>query len=630
VAETDFDGRTVTYAHDNAGRLAAITDALGHTSRFERDVLGQVTRKTAPDQVTEFTYTSTGRLAGASTAEATLLRTYTVAGQVLSETVNGRTIAHEYDLMGRRTRRTTPTGVVSTWNHDAAGNCLEVTSGGRTISFTHDAAGQELGRTVGTTTLTRSVDARGRLTAQSVLDAAGDAVLARGYAYRPDGHLVRIDDQLNGTRHFDLDVVGRVTQVRAREWTERYTYDEAGNQTSAAWPATHAGHDATGPRSYVGTRITRAGGIRYEHDAAGRIVLRQKTRMSRRPDTWRYTWNSEDRLTSVTTPDGIQWRYLYDPLGRRIAKMRLATDGVTVVEQTTFVWDGATLCEQTTSAAELPRPVTLTWDHQGLHPVAQIERVGAAEATQDEIDDRFFAIVTDLVGTPTELIDETGRIAWRTRTALWGTTTWPSGSTTYTPLRFPGQYFDPETELHYNHHRHYDPETARYLTADPLGLAPAPNPSAYVDNPHAWTDPLGLAPRCEDLIPGFRKQTDHPLSRRIHIGEDGKVTITGKGALYVNLSGDIGHTVRFRGESGQIVEFQISSEFREQIRRTAIPQKQPDGLGFTKDEWKQLKRICPEISDPTMGDDLYGIPSGMLDEFRREVAKYPGRIVQES
>jgi hypothetical protein len=30
-----------------------------------------------------------------------------------------------------------------------------------------------------------------------------------------------------------------------------------------------------------------------------------------------------------------------------------------------------------------------------------------------------------------------------------------------------------------------------------------------------------------------------------------------------------------------------------------------------------------------MGDDLYGIPSGMLDEFRREVAKYPGRVVQE-
>ncbi|MFJ6703555.1 MULTISPECIES: DUF6531 domain-containing protein [unclassified Streptomyces] len=630
VAETDFDGRAVTYAHDPAGRLTTSTDALGQTSRFERDVLGQVTRKTAPDQVTDFTYTSSGRLATATTAEAALSRTYDLAGRVLSETVDGRAIAYEYDLTGRRTRRTTPTGLVSSWNHDAAGNCVEATNAGRTMSFAYDAAGQELGRSVGSITLTSGFDACGRLTAQSLLDTAGDAVVERGYAYRADGHLVRIDDRLNGTRHFDLDAVGRVRQVRAREWTERYTYDEAGNQTSADWPDAHAGHDATGPRDYVGTRITRAGSIRYEHDAAGRIVLRQKTRVSRKPDTWRYAWNSENRLVSVTVPDGTRYRYVYDPLGRRIAKTRLASDGVTVAERTTFTWDGATLCEQTTSSAKSPRPVTLTWDHRGLHPTAQIERAGADGATQDEIDSRFFAVVTDVVGTPTELVDDTGHVAWRSRATLWGTTTWLSGSTAYTPLRFPGQYFDPETELHYNYHRYYDPATARYLTADPLGLAPAPNPSAYVDNPHAWTDPLGLAPRCEDLIPGFRKQTDHPLSRRIHIGEDGKVTITGKGALYVNLSGDIGHTVRFRGEGGQIVEFQISSEFREQIRRTAIPQKQPDGLGFTKDEWKQLKRICPEISDPTMGDDLYGIPSGMLDEFRREVAKYPGKIVREN
>ncbi|MFF8790333.1 RHS repeat-associated core domain-containing protein [Streptomyces sp. NPDC015125] len=63
-------------------------------------------------------------------------------------------------------------------------------------------------------------------------------------------------------------------------------------------------------------------------------------------------------------------------------------------------------------------------------------------------------------------------------------------------MRFPGQYFDAETGLHYNFHRYYDPETAHYITPDPLGLAPTPNPSAYVHNPHGWTDPLGLTP-CE-------------------------------------------------------------------------------------------------------------------------------------
>ena len=58
--------------------------------------------------------------------------------------------------------------------------------------------------------------------------------------------------------------------------------------------------------------------------------------------------------------------------------------------------------------------------------------------------------------------------------------------------RFPGQYHDDETGLHYNLHRYYSPETAAYLTPDPLGLNPSPNDHAYVRNPIAYSDPLGL------------------------------------------------------------------------------------------------------------------------------------------
>lgn len=160
-------------------------------------------------------------------------------------------------------------------------------------------------------------------------------------------------------------------------------------------------------------------------------MLRQKTRLSRKPDTWRYTWDAEDRLTSLVTSDGTVWRYLYDALSRRIAKQRMAPDAETVVEQIDFTWDGSTLCEQSTTVSELPTNVTVTWDHNNLQPLAQTERI--MSACQEELDERFFAIVTDLVGAPSELIDEQGNTAWRTRSTLWGSTCWNTDARAYTP-----------------------------------------------------------------------------------------------------------------------------------------------------------------------------------------------------
>jgi RHS repeat-associated protein len=207
-------------------------------------------------------------------------------------------------------------------------------------------------------------------------------------------------------------------------------------------------------------------------------VLWQQKTLSSKPRNWHYSWDAESRLVGVVTPDGQEWRYRYDPLGRRIAKQRMA--GTAVAEQVEFVWDGHVLAEQTQQS----RTTVWDWEPGSFRPVSQIER------SQEEIDEKFYAIVTDLIGTPTELVTPDGTLAWRSETNLWGASLGDAA----TPLRFPGQYFDAETQLNYNYHRYYDPASGRYVTNDPLGLAPAPNPQSYVGNPLASFDPLGLAP----------------------------------------------------------------------------------------------------------------------------------------
>ncbi|MEU5412047.1 putative T7SS-secreted protein [Streptomyces clavifer] len=510
ISETDFDNRTLAYDRDMAGRLTARTDALGQTTRYERDELDRIVSKDAAGAVTTFAYDLSDQLAEAVNADATLTYLRDRYGRLVSETVNGRTMTYEYDRLGRRTGRTTPSGAVSTWTYDAAGRRTSLTTSGRVLTFEHDAAGQETARHIGdSVSLTSQFDTMGRLSTQQVT-GAGRSIQRRDYTYRADGHLTGLADQLSGTKTFELDAVGRITTVQAAGWTERYAYDHAGNQTEASWPTVHPGQDATGSRIYSGTKIARAGNVHYEHDALGRITVRRKTRISRKPQTWRFEWDAENRMCSATSPDRVTWRYRYDALGRRTAKQRMSEDGHGVLEQTTFTWDGATLCEQITRTDSLSNSVALTWSHDGLHPMSQEERVLAPGSSQKVIDERFFAIVADLVGGPSELIDEAGVQAWRARSSLWGVTSWPVDSSAYTPLRFPGQYFDPETALHYNFHRYYDPETARYLTPDPLGLAPAPNPVAYVSNPHAWIDPYGLfgCPEEEHLFRGTTRGYD--------------------------------------------------------------------------------------------------------------------------
>ncbi|MFD3329094.1 DUF6531 domain-containing protein [Streptomyces sp. NPDC058701] len=596
AAETDFDARTRTYQYDASGSMTSQTNALGEAVTYDRNAIGQVVWKTTSDGRTAYAYDACDRPVSVSSPSSTITWHRDAAGAVTSETVDGRTLSFTYDAVGRRTTRVTSTGAESHWTYDAAGHRTALTTSGRTLTFEHDAAGQELTRRVGPQlSLTHAYDLVGRMTTQTVTGQTGRTLQRRGYMYREDGYLTGIDDSLAGPRTFTLDASARVTAVDSARWSERYAYDDEGNQTHATWPDRHAGAEAQGGRTYDGTSITRAGAIRFEHDALGRVTLRQKTCLSRKPETWRYEWNAEDQLTSVTTPDGTCWRYTYDPLGRRTAKQRLSSGG-DVIDETVFTWDGAVLCEQTNGS------VTLAWTHKGSHPLTQTEHIDA-----DAIDDRFFAIVTDLIGTPTRLLAEDGTTAWHSRSTLWGTTTWNREASAYTPLRFPGQYFDPESGLHHSLFRTYDPEAARYLSPDPLGLAPAPNPTAYVHNPLTWSDPMGLAPD-ECVVRGpfdFREPNpEHPPKQGLI-----DVMRSAPKGEYVDCTEISDYIMQRADGEGRIVHYITPSG------NLRTPEAGPNGIESVDYEFHQVYTDGRYIYDPTLSSNP--IPRGDYERALR-------------
>jgi len=100
----------------------------------------------------------------------------------------------------------------------------------------------------------------------------------------------------------------------------------------------------------------------------------------------------------------------------------------------------------------------------------------------------------DHLGTPQKLTDESGKVVWGGSYEAFGKATVDPVSTITNNLRYPGQYFDEETGLHYNWNRYYEPETGRYVSEDPIGFgAGDKNLYRYVRNrPLNGIDPLGL------------------------------------------------------------------------------------------------------------------------------------------
>ena len=113
-------------------------------------------------------------------------------------------------------------------------------------------------------------------------------------------------------------------------------------------------------------------------------------------------------------------------------------------------------------------------------------------------------------------------------------------------MRFAGQYFDKETNTHYNINRDYDPATGRYIQSDPIGLLGGVNTFAYVlGNPLSFIDPFGLAE--VKLGQGYTCRVDSfnyggSSSFEIHVYDPkgGEIGVMGSDGEWINKHGHTG------------------------------------------------------------------------------------------
>ncbi|KWF78107.1 hypothetical protein WL93_25635 [Burkholderia diffusa] len=194
---------------------------------------------------------------------------------------------------------------------------------------------------------------------------------------------------------------------------------------------------------------------------------------------------------------------------------------------TLYGWDGDTLAYET--SWDKRETTHYVYEPGSFTPLLRVTGPAVLEDGENEAPEitSLAYYHCDQIGTPQELTDEAGEVAWSARYQAWGEAREVIGEAARkagiaNPLRFAGQYFDRETGLHYNRHRYYDPGSGRFVSKDPIGLAGGINAYLYADDPTGWIDPLGLTScRCNSCdkyrrssLRDIRRQLGIPLSQQ--------------------------------------------------------------------------------------------------------------------
>jgi RHS repeat-associated protein len=495
------DTGSTTYTYDEAGNRRGQLDARGVQTGYLYDELNRLTQidLSAPGQLLQFTYDTlpavcpgseafpAGRLSQMSDPHGSAAYCYDRRGNVVRKVqslagIPAATVGYAYSTADRLTSITYPSGAVVTYQRDANGRITGVTAKptatAAQVTLVSDVDYLPFGPASRMSfgngrTLDRTYDANYGIA--GISDSAVDGV-DLDYTLDAVGNVTGLGERLTGgataSRTVDYDGLDRLTALRdGATVAQRFEYDATGNRTKKV-----SGGTATYAYPTDSHRLAKVGSVVRNHDAAGNMLNLSTTRS--------FTYDDQGRLTQYLANGVPSREYRHNARGERVTKIVVSNPASNVH----YVYDeaGHLLGEYRPNGTRLKEYVWLD---------DTLVAVFSAHAGSNHQ-----YVLTDHLGTPRAVVHPTSNaIVWR-----WNLTgsafgdhlpqTNPDGdSTNYVfNLRYPGQYYDAETGLHYNYFRDYDPKTGRYMQSDPIGLAGGASTYAYALNaPMSYVDPTG-------------------------------------------------------------------------------------------------------------------------------------------
>lgn len=462
------DGTWEHWEYDAAGFVHRIDVGGEAYVEIERDAAGRPIRTAfAGGEVLNTRYGPGGKLvstAVAGEAESAVAFEYDGEDRVVAERQGAHSISYDYDRKGALAGIRYPSGDQVGFSYDLDMRIEQITDWNGGIYRLHYSADHRGFRLELPNGLTTHLVTTGAGLPESMLvsrEAAREPQFSFRYRYDAEDRIGSFEDSSFGRKEYAYDNANRLVDVTAGlpSENEELAYDRAGNRTRRNGRV--AEYNAL-------NQLIRDGDALFRYDRRGNMVSREGSA------GWsRYRYNGRNYLVAAETSAGKRVSFGYDALGRRIRK----SSGSASMR---YSWAGEQLIGEVVSTASGRTAVDYLYLPGTYIPIAA------------RVDGKVYYIHADHLGTPRRITDSRGEVVWSADFGVFGEARIEVESLR-NHLRFPGQYFDEETGLHYNRFRYYAADLGRYITRDPQGYAGGLNLYVYAaNNPVNQTDPLGL------------------------------------------------------------------------------------------------------------------------------------------